>query len=127
MEKVNLCIFLLHKYHIKHHRKSSERAETLPDFSRVFNNNDVSVPRFDNFRLFIYKHDNFYKTISKYAKYFMHIQWCIFVTKGCNISIDSRHFLLYVLPKKHDIFCLLNIKVKHNRKLIDQTLSIINK
>ena len=34
MEKVSLYIFLLHKYYIKYHRKSSERAETLTDFSR---------------------------------------------------------------------------------------------
>ena len=43
LEQVSLYIFLLHKYCIKHHKNSSERAETLTDFSRGCNNYDASV------------------------------------------------------------------------------------
>ena len=35
MEKMSFYIFLGHKYCINHHQKSTERAETLTDFSGV--------------------------------------------------------------------------------------------
>ena len=41
--KNEFIYIFLHKYCIKHNQNSSERAETLTDFSRGCNNNEASV------------------------------------------------------------------------------------